>query len=178
MRSLPAIAASVTIAATPALGDSVRTALVVHVSPAVVELAALGTGRIALQLPGLEFPLLIEPSCPPGSDLASLSVNVADTRYRFTADDIDEAGTLETTIVVPAVQLAPLPIENSCTSTDAPGMQNVRVEDVLTANASLRCANESGETLLFEAISLGVELRCPTEPVETEAVTGASELLR
>lgn len=162
MHRLIAILVLASLATLPALGKVERAILAITAAPASAVLASSTAGRSVVNLPSLEFPVRIEPVCPESSALASVSINVADARFQFTADDFAEADSLETTITVPAAQIAPVTIEHDCPA-DAAALL---VTDVLTAHASLRCAGDSGETVLFEVIGLGVELRCPSpQPV-------------
>lgn len=144
--------------ALPAPASLERATLAIHATPANVEFAGASGERTTVRLPELEFPIRIEPVCPEASAMTSVSINVADTRFRYTPEDFDGENSLETAIVVPAPQIAPLTIELDCPDNVA---ASVVVSDVLTAQAALRCAGDNGEHVLFEALSLGVELRCP-----------------
>jgi hypothetical protein len=128
---------------------------------AIVELDESPASRRYVQLPNLEFPLRIEPVCPPGASTDSVSISVADTRGTFRAGAFGEQEALETIFRVPRQQIGPLPVEHFCTTDDSDADRRiVRIPDVLTAQASLRCVDESRQFIFYDVIRLHVELRC------------------
>lgn len=133
----------------------------IHADHAIVELDEATAGRRYVQLPSLAFPLRIEASCPPGAMTDSVSISVADSRDTFRASAFEEQEALQTTFHVARQQIGPLPVDQFCTVGDADTDQRiVRIPDVLTAQASLRCASESRQSIFYAAIGLHVELHC------------------
>lgn len=154
-------AASLLLLLTAVLASEHQARLLIRADPAIVDLDESRVGLRYVRLPALEFPLRIQPFCPPGAWIDSVSVSVADTRDTFNAGAFEEKQTLETMFRVPAQQIGPLPVEHFCTAGDSDADRPVlRIPDVLTAQASLRCVTEARQLVVYDAISLHVELRC------------------
>lgn len=165
---LPVLAAS-----PPIFGDS-DARLTVSVSPAVVELTPLPADR-PLRLPTLEFPAQIEASCPGTGRIDSVSISIADSGRSYRAADFDAGSRLETTLILPQQQTGPLDIGNFCsagtaiTDDSAAPLGVLRFDELFSAHASLRCSVEAEPVIVYETLSLDVELRCNAGGLASDA---------
>ena len=133
--------------------------------PARVAIDVLPAGRRLIRLPSLEFRLRIEPRCDPELQIQSVSISVADTHKTYDAADFAETSMLETTLRLPGRQIGPLAVDAFCESPSGPA--STRVAEALSANVSLRCANDSRQAVNYENLALDVLLTCSAnEPVE------------
>lgn len=161
------IATSLLLLASFDLAGQNSASLIVRADYAIVDLAELPASERYVQLPDLGFPLRIEPSCPLGAGIDTVSISVADTRNTFRGEVFGERPVMETIFRVPRQQIGPLPVEHFCTAKDPhAGRHILRIADVLTAQASLRCATESRQFVVYETVGLNVELRCDRSQAE------------
>lgn len=111
-----------------------------------------------IRLPSLTFEIRATTYCPESQAAESLSISIADTRI-----SINPAGddTIERSIHVSHKQLGPVAVENFClVDNDADAEQTLQVDDALTAQLSLLCVGESGESISYETAALSVALEC------------------
>ena len=137
---------------------------IARAEPVSVEIAPQPAGRRLIRLPSLEFTLQIEPRCEADTRVASVSISVADTRRTYDAAQFDKQPRLETSINIPQRQIGPLSIGQFCIASDdlQEAGQVMRVPDALTAQVSLRCANDAGQSIIYETLALEVRLLCQT----------------
>ncbi len=137
--------------------------LLVDTDAALVAISELPSGRHSMRLPSLEFTIRLEPRCAVGMDADSISVSVADTRLRIGRDALAEQPVIETTIRVPREQIGPLVIRDFCVAgDDAANGSEMRVRDALTVQLSLRCTDESRQSIIYQTESLAITLICVT----------------
>lgn len=167
-------------ATAPAAGDN-GGQLRIRAEPASVEIAQRPVERRTIDLPNLDFPLTIEPSCEPGKRIESLSISAADTRQRFAGSDFDAEPVIQTTLSLPPQQLGPLMINRFCITDDegADGNHSTRIADAFVAHASLHCADDASNAIIYVAVSLDIELSCkaavpPEEADDQEASSSES----
>lgn len=162
-------------AAIPASASDQAQAITVTVSPASVELTPAAGGRRFVNLPDLEYRLLLEPRCGDDTEVAGLSLSVADSRLTIAAEQLAEP-VIEAQLTVPAEQLAPLPVSGFCELPE-PGSPAPAIGDPLlipaaaSVQAALLCAGENQQRMTYSAAALDVELRCnPGEVPQPAAV--------
>lgn len=137
--------------------------LLVDTDAALVTVSELPSGRHSMRLPSLEFAIRLEPRCAVGTDADSISVSVADTRLRIGRDALAEQPVIETTIRVPREQIGPLVIRDFCVAgDDAANGSELRVRDALTVQLSLKCTDESRQSIIYQTESLAITLICET----------------
>lgn len=142
--------------------------LAVRADPAPAAIPAQANGRRLLQLPDLEFRLRITTRCTAGRRAESLSISIADTRKTLSGDSLPPATEIETSMRIEARQLAPLALRSFCVAGGDSG-RTLLVPAALTAQASLRCADDDTESIVYASESLDVSIRCEPEPESTEA---------
>ena len=126
-----------------------------------------------LDLPALQFAFTIDAYCVDDLQPVSLLLSVADTRKTVRPNETDFAKAIELTLDIPATQLAPVAIRDFCIQTDAtdadagrrdsPGNVQMTLPATLTAQASLRCANDSIEQTVYVSKPLDIMLVCQQE---------------
>ena len=141
--------------------------LLVDIGAASVEVGTRPSGRRPVRLPNLEFAVRLEPQCTAGMDANSISISVADTRLSIGRQSLAEQPVIETTIRVPRKQLGPLVVEDFCLTGDDAGSDAVLyVRDALTAQLSLKCADDSRQSILYKTEALTIKLVCETPAVD------------
>ena len=111
-------------------------------------------------MPSLDVALSASFDCPADATAESLTFSVADTLKNLDAAEIADAATLETSIKVPAGQLAPVAAAGICESEDTPATRRIFLPGVATAHVSLRCQSESGTSIHFASRALSLTLTC------------------
>jgi len=127
-------------------------------------------GKNLIRLPSLVYSFSLRAECPDDHVPESLLVNVADTRKSFGTAEIVAGELLALELHIPAAQIAPVGVEDFCAiPIAADGSTDVVVSgqraqltlyDVLSAQASLMCANDSGSTITYVSQALHVILIC------------------
>ena len=152
--------------------------LLVDADAALVEVSELPSGRHTMRLPSLEFAIRLEPRCAAGTDADSISVSVADTRLRIGRDALAEQSVIETTIRVPREQIGPLVIEDFCVAgDDAAKGTEMWVRDALTSQLSLRCTDESRQSIIYQTEPLAIALLCATPAADQVSSSPATTRL-
>lgn len=143
-------------------------------APAEATIDRQPAGQRLITLPGIEFPLRVQPDCAPGLTLDSLSISIADTRRTFRAADFDAEPVIETTLRIPRRQAGPLGIDGFCASdtTADEGPSTAHVADAYTANVSMRCSNDATQSVVYDTLALDITLRCAA--ADTDAVADES----
>ncbi len=137
--------------------------LVVDTDAALVAVSELPSGRHSMRLPSLAFAIRLEPRCAVGMEADSISVSVADTHLRIGRDALAEQPVIETIIRVPREQIGPLVIRDFCVAgDDATNGSEMRVRDALTVQLSLKCTDESRQSIIYQTESLAITLICET----------------
>lgn len=157
--------------------------------PPVIAVSASAPGRQFVELPTLQYRFVVQTACADGRTPRSLSINVADSRLALSGPALEsEPG--ELLLTIPARQLAPIAVDDFCvvetvaddeaTEAGAPGnllaiapaaaghepRRLLRVPAVISVQASLVCADESGDAITYVTQPLGVTLECAA-PVES-----------
>jgi hypothetical protein len=142
-----------------------------------IDIALRDSRQGFLDLPALQFAFAIDAYCVDDLQPVSLSVSVADTRRTLRPSDMDFAKAIEVSLDIPANQLAPVAIRDFCLRTDVgdinvgqaepAGDAQLTLPATLTAQASLRCANDLIEQTVYVAKSLDITLVCQTDSAST-----------
>jgi len=95
--------------------------------------------------------------------------------------DFDAEPVIQTTLSLPPQQLGPLMINRFCITDDegADGNHSTRIADAFVAHASLHCADDASNAVIYVAVSLDIELSCkaavpPEEADDQEASSSES----
>ena len=130
-----------------------------------VNVSTRPAGRNFLNLPALRFNFVIAAHCPGPGEPVSFSLSVADTRVSMDADRLEAGGPLEFSVTVPASQIGPVAIDDFCALDDGERMPQdpMRIPAVLSAQASLLCATDSGNNMTYASESLDVTLHCAAD---------------
>ncbi len=155
----------------PAKADETAGGLAIETDVARVDLDSIPIGSRNLRLPRLDYAFRIKPECPRGFNIASVSIGIADTQHVFSDEEYAQQGVLEAILSVPSGQIAPLPVGDFCSNKDE-SKKLLRIPDALTGHALLHCRNSSEDQVLYDSLSLGIELRCAssTRPDPTPSI--------
>ncbi len=137
----------------------------ISVDVPTVAVAPRRPGRFAMRLPSLTYALTLTTDCDENWQANSVLISVADSRVSFDAEKLREDTSLEFNLQIPSDQIAPLRIENFCVRNEA-GITNqdrLTVSAVLSAQGSLRCASEAGESIIYVSKPLDVMLECDAQ---------------
>ncbi len=135
-------------------------ALTLQANETSVQLAPREQGPQQVSLSSLEFSLHATTACPPGTDVESVTVSIADTHKRFGPDDISDNSALDVRLSVPADQVAPVTVSDFCVSGEPGDKNGLLVPGVATAQASLRCQGDNKSSLYFKSAVLPIRLHC------------------
>ncbi|HET6629219.1 MAG TPA: hypothetical protein VFG91_05565 [Woeseiaceae bacterium] len=165
----------------------------------VVPLAATTPGRRFIELPTLEYRFEVQTACGSDSAPRSLSINIADSRLALSGAALESRAAGELVLTVPARQLAPVAVDDFCVAgstadgetagrpaadgtgalppaaADPEPRRLLTVPAVVSAQASLVCAGESGSTIRYVTQPLAVTFACMAPapaPVESAQSTG------
>ena len=119
-----------------------------------------------LNLPALEFALRAVIRCK--GDPVSLTLSVADTFMTLDSEALREQRAAETTLTVPAGQLALATSSEFCVANDVASVNEVLVPGLATVHASLQCMHEGRLAAHFASAPLSVRLSCERPPVENQ----------
>jgi hypothetical protein len=129
-----------------------------------VEVSTRPEGRNFMRLPSLEYQFVLTANCPAALSARSVSLSIADTRVALEEHELDQTGRLELSVSVPAMQIAPVAVNNFCTRVDEEPEQiqqtSLRIPAVLSVQAALTCGGEEGSEVTYASRSLDVVLRC------------------
>lgn len=137
--------------------------LLVDAGPATASIEPQGDGRRLVRLPALEFRFDIRAECDPARELTSVSISVADTRKTLGAADLPDAVPVAASIELPARQIAPVAVDDFCPETQGES-SSLLIQDVVTAQLSLRCAGPDGDSMTYVSRPLAVTLLCSVDP--------------
>lgn len=133
--------------------------LVVDAEPAIAVIALQEGGRRLVELPELEFPLRVATHCAANGRPESVSITIADTRRTLRGEALQDAATVDVSVVVAATQLAPFSLQDFCIDPAAEG-QSTTLVSAFTAQASLRCAHGEQQSIVFAAEPLDIRVHC------------------
>ncbi|MDJ0758732.1 MAG: hypothetical protein QNJ19_04995 [Woeseiaceae bacterium] len=138
--------------------------------PAIAEIDVSDTQQ--KDMPTLRFPFRLDAACARPARAALVSLNVADVRKSWSADE--DGISVEESLVIPAKQTAPV-MADFCISGDYGVTQLVR--SVFTAQIALTCKAGNSQTIRYQSTPLDVELAClqPPEELSTDEPDGSSE---
>ena len=138
-------------------------ALTLQANESSAQLAPRQQGPQQVSLPSLEFSLLATIACPSGTDVASVTVSIADTHKRFGPDELSDKTALDVRVSVPANQVAPVTVADFCISGEPGYQKSLLVPGVATAQVSLRCRSENESSVYFKSAVLPIRLHCVSD---------------
>lgn len=143
------------ILAGAAFGDELR----LSAAEAQAIIAPRVTPRKEVPLPTLDLEIRAMLDCV--GEPVSVTLSVADVHRSFAADAVSDDGVLETTIRVPADQLALVIAGSSfCLGEPAQAGETLLVPGVATAQGSLQCAAEAGISMHYASTPVPLRLTC------------------
>ncbi len=157
-RRLPTIFLALLIIC-PVTADEATGRLEIETDVPRLDLESIPGGSRNLQLPRLDYAFRIRPECPRGFSIASVSIGIADTQHVFSDEEYAQHGVLEAILSVPSGQIAPLPVGDFCSAKNE-SKPVLRIPGALTGHALLYCRNSSENHVVYDSLSLGIELRC------------------
>ena len=160
MRSL--VLAGVLIVGPVALATEPDPAQYIEVSAdvPVVTIAPRRAGRFAVRLPSLTYSLVVTTYCDANWAPTSVSISIADSRKAFGPEQLNAEQDLELELRVPSSQIAPLRVEEFCMGDAGEDGDTLTIPAALSAQASLRCAMESEQSISYVTKPLDVTLEC------------------
>jgi hypothetical protein len=122
-----------------------------------------------VNLPAVEFALRAAIECK--GEAVSVTLSIADTFMTIGRDALLGQRAAEATVEVPADQLALVANHAFCIAEDQATSDELLLPGFTTAHASLRCTNDSVESLHFASAPLQLRLSCAREPDAPQAAS-------
>lgn len=119
-----------------------------------------------VNLPALEFALRAAIRCK--GDPVSLTLSIADTFTTLDAESLGDGRAAETTLTVPARQLALVASSRFCLADDDESTSELLVPGMATAHASLTCHVDGRQTVHFASAPLQLRLSCERAPEDDQ----------
>ena len=122
-------------------------------------------GHTTIRLPSLTYALTVTVECDANWQPDSVSISVSDSRASLIAEQLQAGRELKLELRIPSNQIAPLRIEQFCVDgnkgkPDTADQNRITVPGVMSAQASLRCATESAQSIKYATVPLDVLLEC------------------
>jgi hypothetical protein len=140
------------------------------------ETTAVVTPRTAdlalVNLPALEFALRAAIRCK--GDPVSLTLSIADTFVTLHRESLGDQRAAETTLTVPARQLALAASNRFCLADEDQSAHELLVPGMATAHASLTCLDDGQLAVHFASAPLQVRLSCERAPDDDQEVAAES----
>jgi hypothetical protein len=146
-----------------AAGSATADELQLDASTPEVNISTRPVGINFIRLPSLGYRFSVDARCTGGRQPQLISLSIADTRVSVPTADLAQDGPIEVEMTVPADQIGPIPLNEFCVSDDSNStlpQTSLTIPSVLSAQASLLCAGESGSEMSYASASLDVELSC------------------
>lgn len=154
---IPLAAAAISTLAAAADHDAL---LKIRPQVATLMVAAESGAKRQIIFPQLEISVQIEAACPPGRNVESLTISIADTRETIRPVPAAAVASLATTLAVSGRQLSPLVVEQFCTTAGPPRPAKLHIESAMSAHASLRCGGADGASMHYRSNPVGIDLIC------------------
>ena len=100
-------------------------------------------------------------TCTADLEPVTVSLSIADTRKSLATKDISNTGITSITMTIPEAQIGPIAVNGFCVAAGV--AESIRIPAVLSAQASLLCANDEGSKMTYVSRSLDVTLLCAAE---------------
>lgn len=117
-----------------------------------------------IHLSTLDYTFEINATCREGFTIEAVSLNIADTRKSKTLNNIESNKPFEIVMTVPAVQIAPIAVDNFCIQKKQNNSSEVttvkKVPSVLSVQAALLCSNDELSKMTYSSKSLDVVIHC------------------
>ena len=141
-----------------------------NLSVAAQQAEAIVTPRASdsklVNLPALDVRLRASLRC--SGDAESLTLSVADTVTNLGSAELSEQTSAEASLTVPAQQVALVASSHFCLEEDPTSADELTVAGLVTAHASLRCANDDRSSAHFASTPLRVRLVCARDALEDQ----------
>jgi hypothetical protein len=161
MRSVTVFTALFLLPGSHAGADTITDQLSLVVGPTTVEIDPRPPGPRLIRLPDLALTMRLSAECSADMRAESASIGISDTRYSLGPELLADTAGANLTINIPHRQLAPLTIENFCLSgATVSDNSELYIADALSAQISLLCVAENQQSIVYQAVPLGIELRC------------------
>ena len=135
--------------------------LTLHANETRVQIERRDSGRTQVNLPSLDLSLRTSFACPATASAESITISIADTHERFSAENIADVAVLEATISVPARQIAPVSLAGFCTNGKEPTESELLLPGIATAHVSLRCRSEEfGASMHYASVAVPLTVIC------------------
>ena len=158
----------VLVAPTPALSAGE----IVVAAPETTAVVPARSAHLKLvNLPALKFGLRAAFKCK--GEPVSVTLSIADTHTTLRQEELAEQRAAEATLTVPPRQLALAASSRFCIDDEADTSDELLVPGLATAHASLRCADDDGESVHFASAPLQVRLICQRRPDDVQAPSDA-----
>ena len=162
-----ALAVAALLAGNPAAADPAGR-LSVNTGVTSVAIPRGTQNRRPLRLHTLEIPVQIEAECEPGAMAESVSISIADSRETHRVSQSPEPVIIDTTILLPDRQIAPIVVEEFCMPDDGPGAAPQQlIPDAFTVHVSLHCASQNGRSIHYVAVPIEIRLVCEGDSPST-----------
>lgn len=142
--------------------------LLIEVEPAVAIISMHEGGRKLVHLPELEYMLKVSPRCAGGARPESLSVTIADTRKTLSGEALLAGDPVDMSMRISANQLAPFALQEFCTNQESAG-ESLLLTSALTVQASLRCARNEKQSIVYAAEALDIRADCIQSATSAES---------
>ena len=154
------------------LAPVVAIAGIAHANGDIVVVARESTATLAprpaalelVNIPPLVFALRAAIRCR--GDARSVTLSIADTARTLASEEHKDQWSAETTLTVPASQIALAASTRFCIAGDSESSDELLVPDLTTAHASLRCESDKGVSMHFASTQLQVRLLCQRPEVQ------------
>ena len=134
--------------------------------PAEALVVPRAPGLALINLPALDFRLRATLECP--GSAKSLTLSVADTVTTLGSDVLGEQRSAEASLTVPARQVALAASSDFCLEADPTSADELTVPGLVTAHASLHCANDGRISAYFASAPVEVRLVCVRPTAEDQ----------
>jgi hypothetical protein len=147
-------------------GDSAAHELEIVATAGKATITASGDGRRVIRLPSISYSFQLLHDCGTVHEPRSLSLTVADSHLNFGAEAMAvRDGVVHASLEVPAAQIAPVAVNGFCAAGEGRGhAQALTIASIMSASASLRCADDVEQRVTYSAVPLDVVLVCEPPP--------------
>lgn len=153
-----------------AITASADSTLTLHANEASTQIEPRDQPNTQAKLPSLEVSLLASFNCPSDAVAHSITISVADSHRRYSAEEVAGTDRLEISIDVPATQIAPVSLANFCVAGAPIKEASVLLHGFATAQVSLNCRKQSVASVHFASATLPLRLFCGADENQVSSV--------
>ncbi|MDH3550689.1 MAG: hypothetical protein OEQ16_15195 [Gammaproteobacteria bacterium] len=147
----------------PAIGDN---NVVIAAQETEANVAPRAKSLRLINLPALTFSLRAAIRCQ--GEATSLTLSIADTFRTLGKDELAGQRAADTSLTVPAQQLALAATSRFCIDGDTETSDKLLVSGVTTAHASLVCASDTNTSVHYASTPLQISLTCDRGPEKNQ----------